>query len=346
MQTCSICTNPNDAQVGAVINCDAGMCRNEMHVSCAHKYSFLEEQDEKSGDDDDEADDEDDEVGSDSDESDLSGESDSDDDDDDDDDDVDEGGMTNGGSKKHKGSNKQHKGKKKQKKTGKRRGRKPSGNKAPAAERKTEERDSRMSFYAFCEKHANHPRKELNPWIKWVLRRPTRNPAVAMPLPDPAPHSLVDQVLRQAASQMAKVEQAMDNSIGRAKALLFRNKTMRSDLVLVRTRLLASIQSIDPPEPTATGETMSPAGAWEQLCTLIYGGDKHKGHAVAHHVLSQQPSRRGKRRGWAARAAAAASFSSSASAAHQQQHASPSKKHSTSTAAVLTCTTCEKADYA
>ncbi|KAG0342579.1 PHD finger protein 14 [Podila humilis] len=40
--TCYICTDLQDATLGACVQCDAGQCRKSFHVTCAQKYSLLE----------------------------------------------------------------------------------------------------------------------------------------------------------------------------------------------------------------------------------------------------------------------------------------------------------------
>ncbi|KAG0000131.1 PHD finger protein 14 [Modicella reniformis] len=40
--TCYMCTDPQDAALGACVQCDAGRCRKSFHITCAQGYSLLE----------------------------------------------------------------------------------------------------------------------------------------------------------------------------------------------------------------------------------------------------------------------------------------------------------------
>ncbi|KAF9101410.1 PHD finger protein 14 [Mortierella sp. GBA35] len=40
--TCYMCTDPQDAALGACVQCDAGQCRKSFHITCAQSYSLLE----------------------------------------------------------------------------------------------------------------------------------------------------------------------------------------------------------------------------------------------------------------------------------------------------------------
>lgn len=40
---CILCKSPTDARTGVTINCDAGMCKNTFHVSCAQNQGLLKE---------------------------------------------------------------------------------------------------------------------------------------------------------------------------------------------------------------------------------------------------------------------------------------------------------------
>ncbi|KAF8928083.1 PHD finger protein 14 [Dissophora ornata] len=40
--TCYICSDPQDAALGACVQCDAGQCRKSFHITCAQGYSLLE----------------------------------------------------------------------------------------------------------------------------------------------------------------------------------------------------------------------------------------------------------------------------------------------------------------
>ncbi|KAF9111859.1 PHD finger protein 14 [Mortierella sp. AM989] len=40
--TCYICSDPQDAAIGACVQCDAGQCRKSFHITCAQGYSLLE----------------------------------------------------------------------------------------------------------------------------------------------------------------------------------------------------------------------------------------------------------------------------------------------------------------
>ncbi|KAG0341164.1 hypothetical protein BG000_009994 [Podila horticola] len=40
--TCYLCSDPQDAALGACVQCDAGQCRKSFHITCAQNYSLLE----------------------------------------------------------------------------------------------------------------------------------------------------------------------------------------------------------------------------------------------------------------------------------------------------------------
>ncbi|KAF9920297.1 PHD finger protein 14 [Linnemannia zychae] len=40
--TCYMCSDPEDAALGACVQCDAGQCRKSFHITCAQSYSLLE----------------------------------------------------------------------------------------------------------------------------------------------------------------------------------------------------------------------------------------------------------------------------------------------------------------
>ncbi|KAF9966786.1 PHD finger protein 14 [Mortierella alpina] len=40
--TCYLCNDPQDAAMGACVQCDAGQCRKSFHITCAQAYSLLE----------------------------------------------------------------------------------------------------------------------------------------------------------------------------------------------------------------------------------------------------------------------------------------------------------------
>jgi len=43
LQKCSCCPNDYDASFGACVPCDAGGCKNSLHITCAQKWGLLED---------------------------------------------------------------------------------------------------------------------------------------------------------------------------------------------------------------------------------------------------------------------------------------------------------------